>query len=94
MMAWGALGTIFIQWIFPFLRWLIKKIRISQNSVICGLLLVFFLFKFTVSGLAINRWIERLEGARADTRIDLFLDGTYPNDVMETIFPKLKPASD
>jgi len=92
MLAWGALGYTFAKWIYPCLNKWIDKIKITKSNAMCAITAIFFVANFTLSGLAVDRWMERIHGQQADTRIDSFLDRIYPDSRMAFIFPKIEPV--
>lgn len=92
MIFWGFLGCVFVKWIYPALNRWIDKIKVSKSSVFCGLLVLFFAANFTLSDMAVNRWVARAQGSEAQSSADMFLDAHYPDARMKDIFPKMRVA--
>lgn len=52
------------------------------------------LSSITISGLAVERWVERIEGEPQISQIDVHFDKFYDNELMEFIYPKMEIAED
>ncbi|MGM0215790.1 putative ABC transporter permease [Enterococcus sp. AZ109] len=91
MFFWGVIGTVYLKVIYPIL---LKDIRryLVKHSASLRLVMVFFLFNFTLSGLALNRWTERCQGHICDSVLDQKLDQYFHDESLAEIYPALELA--
>lgn len=86
---WGLLGLLWVKDVFPKLSEWIEKIPKKIGVPLTWVLVVFMLFNCIISGLAVSRWNERVQGKPADNQLEVFLDDHYPNTRMEKVYPNM-----
>lgn len=91
MLSWGVLGCAYIKWIYPFIYEMIDNFKLTQSNIVCVTVVAFFLVNFTISGLAVDRWMERIQGQEPESYVDVFLDNVYTDSRMEFVYTKTKP---
>lgn len=90
---WGIIAVAFLKIIYPWLEKiepLIYKRGIRIISVIC---ILFMTFDIVISCMAANRQQERRENIPPKNQIDVFLDQTYPDELMDRIYNNKKEIS-
>lgn len=86
---WGILGLFFVKEIFPLFQKIINHFKERTVKVWSVIFVVFMIPNVTLSMLAIRREVERIDGVRATTSVDRFLDKHYPNSYMEKVYPNM-----
>ena len=84
---WGGLGLLWVKKIDPSISMVIAKPKKKIGVLITWILVVFMIFNLTISLLAVNRWDQRVNSIPANGTVGEFLDKTYPNSVLEKIYP-------
>ncbi len=87
---WGLLGLIFIKFIFPILDRQLENIRGSLAYAFTWVLIIFMVANLVFSGIAVNRWNERLHGVPSKGYLEEYIDNRYDNDEMKQLFPHMK----
>ena len=89
-LCWGGLGVFFIQGFYPrFTRFLSRQRRPGKRALTL-LLLCFFLTNSLLSAAALIRQDQRRSCRPAVSSVSLFLDRTYPDEVLEKTFPNMQ----
>ena len=87
---WGIGGILFLKYIRP----KIEKIDLFYPKkwfkVLIIFLAIFLLFDIIISSLACKRQEERKEGIEAKNNIEIFLDKTYTDEVLNKIYSNAK----
>ena len=87
---WGIGGILFSKYIRP----QIEKIDLLYPKmwfkVLTIFLAIFLLFDIIISSLACKRQEERKEGIEPKNNIEIFLDKTYTNEVLNEIYSNAK----
>ncbi len=87
---WGIGGILFSKYIRP----QIEKIDLLYPKmwfkVLIIFLAIFLLFDIIISSLACKRQEERKEGIEPKNNIEIFLDKTYTNEVLNEIYSNAK----
>ncbi|HEY5556492.1 putative ABC transporter permease [Acetobacterium sp.] len=86
---WGVLGFLWIKKIDPSISMVIAKPPKKMGLIITWILIVFMIFNLTISLLAVDRWEQRINNIPANGAVGVFLDKTYPNSVLEKIYPEM-----
>ena len=86
---WGILGVVWIKRVFPLVSSLIQKIPGKIAKPLTWACVVFFVVDLMVSGLALWRWSERLEGIPPKNIITETIDRRFDDERMERIFPNM-----
>lgn len=88
--VWGALGILFVKFIYPCLRKLLGKLHEKTGAVLSIILSAFMVANFAVSGLAVLRWNEREEISEQSNMLEEILDKYYDDEMMEKIYSNMK----
>lgn len=86
---WGFLGVMWMKDLYPRIsRWIL---RLPQRSgvLITRALIVFMAVNCAVSGLAVLRWSERVQGIEAQNAYEAFMDEHFPDARMESIWANM-----
>lgn len=86
---WGFLGILWIKSVYPRIATYTLKIPNSIGKTLVWILLVFMVFNSIVSGLAVFRWSQRIEGKPAANAIERLMDERFPDERLEKIYPNL-----
>lgn len=86
---WGLLGVLWIKNIYPRMAQWILKIPNRVGKILTVALTVFFLFDALISGIAIYRWSERIEGSAPSNALWECIDERFPNERMEKIYANM-----
>lgn len=90
-LLWGVLAIVWVKDIYPFLVELIFKIPSKIGKPLTWVLAVFMVVNTAVSGLAVERWSERVEGrAEPQNTVGAFFDEHFPDERMKKIYPGMK----
>lgn len=87
---WGILSIVWIKLLYPAISKPIEKTHIVTGKIVTWLIIVLMVMDMMVSGLAISRYVQRKAGMKNDTRIEKFIDYTYPDELIEQIYPNMK----
>lgn len=88
-LAWGILGVLFIRLIFPVLSRLLAKMTGKGWKIACALLSLFMAVNLLLSAAAVSRWKTRQDNPKSSNLVIQWLDNTYNDQRMETLFPNL-----
>lgn len=86
---WGVLGVIWIKEIYPRMARAILRIPNRVGKPLTWALAAFMAFNSLMTGAAVYRWMHRQTDAAPENRIEVYLDGHYPDARMEEIFSNL-----
>lgn len=86
---WGILGIVWIKAIFPNLTNLIEKIPNKTGIILTWILTFFLIFDMLLSTAAVYRQRQRRNHVEADSKINVFLDEKYNDDVLKEIYPNM-----
>ena len=86
---WGILGVMWIKDIYPRMAKWILKLPDKAGKAITWALVIFLAFNGLVSGLAVKRWSERVDGIAPSNRIEQLLDERFPDERMEAIYANM-----
>lgn len=87
---WGILSIVWIKLLYPAISKPIEKTSIVAGKIVTWLIIVLMVMDMMVSGLAISRYVQRKAGMKDDTHIQKFIDYTYPDELIEQIYPNMK----
>ncbi len=93
MLFWGLLALVFVKWIAPFLDKGIDRISALPGRIITYIMILFFIFDFSISLLAFNREEERKSGIPPQGEMDVLMDKWYPSSYLEKVFPNKRPKT-
>lgn len=87
---WGIGGILFSKYIRPQIEKLDLFYPKMWFKVLTIFLAIFLLFDIIISSLACKRQEERKEGIEPKNNIEIFLDKTYTNEVLNEIYSNAK----
>ena len=91
---WGAAALIWMRLLCPcLLRW-VRSIPAGVRSRLTAALALFMTANILVSGLALIRMEQRRQGIPAMGVVAEFLDETYPDRLMERVYPTFHPVGE
>ncbi len=89
MVFWGILSVVWIKVIYPRMSNLIEKLPALQGKIITWVLVAFMVCNALISGMAMLRYTERKDGIAADNAVEVFLDNTYQDELIEKVWPNM-----
>ncbi len=85
---WGVAAVLWIKILYPvFSRW-IEKVKIRPGKIITWVFLMFFILDMLFSSMALSRFSERQKGIPAETAVGEWIDETFPDSLMNRVYPK------
>lgn len=87
---WGIGGILFIKLLYPYIENLTNKINMKRLTLATTCLAIFMIYNISISMLAGQRQMERVQNISAKSRLDFYLDEKYPDKVMDAIFSNKK----
>lgn len=86
-LVWGALGVAFIKLVYPYFDKIFDKVLYKIGTkVITAFAVVFMIFNISISSLAAQREYERREHIEAGSRMDVFLDEHFPDEILDEVY--------
>ena len=86
-LVWGALGVAFIKFVYPYFDKIFVKVLYKIGTkVITAFAVVFMIFNISISSLAAQREYERREHIEAGSRMDVFLDEHFPDEILDEVY--------
>lgn len=86
---WGILGVMWIKDIYPRMAKWILRLPNQAGKIITWALVIFLAVNGLVSGLAVMRWSERVDGIAPSNRIEQLLDERFPNERMQVVYANM-----
>ena len=86
---WGILSVVWIKLIYPKMSNVIEKLPALQGKIITWILVVFMICNSLISAMAVIRYTQRKEGAKANTVVEEFLDANYEDTMIEKVWPNM-----
>ena len=87
---WGLLGLFFIKCIYPILDRQMENIRGGLALTATWVFVAFMTVNLLFSGIAVDRWNERLQNIPSGNSIESYMDQYYDNAKMQERFPHMK----
>lgn len=84
---WGMAAVVWIKGIYPRISAWIEKIPVRPGKVISWMMIVFFCLNISVSCMALVRSDQRSRGIEAETKWQVIMDDTYPDEKLREIYP-------
>ena len=85
--VWGALGFAFIKFVYACFDKIFDKVLYKIGTkVITAFAVVFMIFNISISSLAAQREYERREHIEAGSRMDVFLDEHFPDEILDEVY--------
>ena len=76
---WGVLGVLWIKDLYPRMSKWILKLPNKAGKIITWVLVVFMIYNCAVSGVAVLRWSQRVNGKEASNGFEEFIDERFPD---------------
>ena len=89
MAFWGLLSLVWIRWAYPKISGVIECFPRFQGKVITWIFVVFMVCNTLISVMAMVRYTKRQDGVEARTAIELFLDASYADALIEEVWPNM-----
>lgn len=86
---WGVLGVLWIKDLYPRMSKWILRLPHKPGVVLTWILTIFMIINCAVSGLAVLRWSERVQGFQAENSYETFMDAHFPDERMESIWANM-----
>lgn len=87
---WGIVAVVWLKLIYPLLSGWIERLPVKAGMIGCHLLIVFMVCNMAVSGLALARYTVRQSDPEPKNRLEIILDGHFPDSRIERVYPNLK----
>lgn len=87
---WGLLSVLWIKNLYPRVAKWILKISNRVGKIVTWLLTVFFAIDILVSGVAVFRWSQRVEGIAPSNVFWEFVDERFPDERMKKIYANME----
>lgn len=91
---WGVLGIFWAKIMIPCFTKIFDRVQVPHERMIIYAFLAFFIFDCILSASAAVRMNQREAGVAANTRIEQYLDKTYPDEKMRKIYANSKSVDD
>ncbi|MDO4183129.1 MAG: putative ABC transporter permease [Coriobacteriia bacterium] len=85
----GAMGTVWIKWMLPFVLKVINMIPWKSRYAVTTVCAVIMLFDCVCTVQALDCWYERVAGKPVVTEVQQFYADHYPNEAMEQRFASM-----
>ena len=87
---WGFAGLLYVSYIEPLIPKIEEIVRNHKVKIMATSVAIFMVFNVAISSMAAIRQKERQENIAANSKIDVFLDNTYPDEYMDEVFENQK----
>lgn len=87
---WGVLGVLWIKDIYPRMSRIILKLPNRFGKIITWVLAVLLVLDCAVSGIAVLRWSQRVNGVKASNGFEEFIDERFPDERMERVYANME----
>lgn len=87
---WGFAGLLYVSYIEPLIPQIEEVVRNHKVKIMATSVAIFMVFNVAISSMAAIRQKERQENIAANSKIDVFLDNTYPDEYMDEVFENQK----
>lgn len=87
---WGFAGLLYASYIEPLIPKIEEVVRNHKVKIMATSVAIFMVFNVAISSMAAIRQKERQENIAANSKIDVFLDNTYPDEYMDEVFENQK----
>lgn len=87
---WGIAAVVWLKMVYPFLSRLIERIPLRIGPALTWVLVVLMTVNMGISAAALGRYSARVQGQKAENKIEQLLDKRFDDGRMERIYPKTK----
>jgi uncharacterized membrane protein len=88
-MFWGVLALVWIKICYPILSRWIEQIPPLLGVILTWIFVILMVCDLAISGLAVDRYVERQAGIAAHNSVEMFWDRQYPDSFVEFVWPNL-----
>ncbi len=86
---WGIAAVVWMKWFYPKISGWIEKVPVKPGKVISWCMVVFMCCNMAVSGLALLRSSQRLEGVPAEHKWQEIMDERFDDERLSKIYPNM-----
>lgn len=86
---WGMAAVVWMKWLYPKFSWLIEKVPMKIGKIISWCLIVFMSCNMIVSGMALIRSTQRLNGMPAEQKWQEIMDERFHDERLKMIYPNM-----
>lgn len=90
---WGTAGVLYAVYIEPIIEKIKEKTDAVSLKTVTIVLSIFLVVDIYISGVALNRKIERENNIPSQNMQDIFLDKYYPDEFIDLIFSNMRKAN-
>ena len=83
---WGILGVVWIKYIYQFIAKLLEKMDKNLGKRLAIFLSIFLVFDIFLTGVAINRAINKEKGIEAKYKYEEVLDKTFNKEYLKNMY--------
>ena len=87
---WGILALVWVKICYPPISRQIERIPPVTGKILTWVCVALMVCDILISMMAMIRYVERAEGLPAGNRIEAFVDGQYPDAMIEWVWPNLR----
>lgn len=87
---WGILGLVWVKDLYPVVSRNIEKIPKKLGRTLTVAFTIFMAADIALSAGAVYRQYQRVNGVPASSGVQVFLDRTFPDEVMKIIYPHMQ----
>lgn len=89
---WGLLSVFWIKNLYPRIAKWILKIPNRIGKIVTWILTIFFIYNVLISGVAMFRWSQRINGIAPSNAFWEFIDERFPDVRMKKIYANMEFA--
>jgi uncharacterized membrane protein len=87
---WGILAILWMKLIYPIAGKVIEKIPPVAGKILTAIILAVMTLDILISSAAVYRYVQRSTGNPPTSAVESFIDRTYPNSLIEWVYPDMK----
>jgi uncharacterized membrane protein len=87
---WGILAIVWIKLIYPPVGKIIEKIPPVAGKILTAIIIAVMTLDILISSAAVYRYVQRNTGNPPTSAVESFIDRTYPNSLIEWVYPDMK----
>lgn len=91
---WGFLAMLWMKFLYPWVSKFVEAIPNKIGYALTWILLIAMLANIYISSVAVNRMTARHQGIEPRNSFEEFLDKTYPDDFLISVYYHMQYASD
>ncbi len=87
---WGIIAVVWVKLCFPALNALIERFHPVYGKLLTWGIVVLLAADLALSGAVLLRYVQRTEGLAPANGLEMFIDRTYSDSFIETIWPNMR----